>query len=413
MTHRVVITGMGAITPIGLNVADAWKSAKEGRCGVAPITRFDTSDYRVHLACEAKDFIPENFMEKKEARRMDRYCQLAVAAAQEAVTDANLDMEKVNPERCAVLVGSGVGGLETTEAQSLKLRDSAPGKVAPLLVPMLISNMAAGHIAMRHGFKGSNTCIVTACATGTHAIGEAFRMIKHGYADVCVSGGAEASITTLALAGFSQIQALTECDDPMRASIPFDAERSGFVMGEGAGILVLEDYDHAVARGAKIYGEVVGYGSTCDAYHMTAPHPEGEGAARAMKLAMEEGGITPDQVGYVNAHGTSTPPNDKTETAAIKAALGEENAHKTPVSSTKSMTGHLLGAAGAVEAIFCTLAMRDSFIPPTIGYKVPDSQCDLDYVPNVGRSAQVEYSLSNSMGFGGHNGALLLKKTQQ
>ncbi len=406
MTRRVVVTGQGAVSPLGIGVSPMWDAMRAGRHGIAPIQQMDTEGFKVHLGCEVKDFDPAQYLERKEARRMDRFCQFAVIAADEAIAQAGFDMENENPERFAVLVGSGIGGLYTTETESVRLRDRGPAKVAPLLVPMMIVNMAPGLIAMRHGLKGPCTSVVTACATGTNAIGDAFRMIKHGYADVCVTGGAEATITPLGIAGFTQIQAMTERTNPDRASIPFDKERDGFVIGEGAGMVVLEEYDRAVARGATILGEVLGYGSTCDAYHMTAPDPEGAGAANAMRLAIEESGASPRDIGYINAHGTSTPPNDRVETIAIKKVFGEY-AEKIAVSSTKSMTGHMLGAAGAVEAIVCLMAMRDGFIPPTIGLMAPDPQCDLDYVPGKGRSAAVDYSLSNSMGFGGHNAALL------
>ena len=409
MNRRVVITGAGAVTPLGIGVAATWEAMRAGRHGVAPITLVDVSDYRVHLACEVKGFEPTDFIERKEARRMDRFCQFAVAAAVEAFADAGLKPGSFDPYRAAVQIGSGIGGLRTSESETLRLRDNGPGKVAPLVVPMMIINMAAGQIAMRFGMKGSCSSVVTACSSGANAIGDAFRMIKHGYADVCLAGGAEASITPLGLAGFTQIHAMSESTDPDRASIPFDAERDGFVIGEGAGIVVMEEYEAAKARGARILGEVSGYGSTCDAYHMTAPDPEGEGAARSMTLAMQEGGVSAKDIGYINAHGTSTPPNDRVETLAIRKAFGGD-AEALAVSSTKSMTGHMLGAAGAVEAIACLCAMHHGFLPPTVGYRVEDSECDLDYIPNVGRAADVRYCLSNSFGFGGHDVTLLLGK---
>lgn len=408
VNRRVVVTGIGAVTPLGLTAQESWENVKKGVCGIGPVTLFDAEPYRAKLAGEVKGFAPENYMDRKEARRMDRFCQLAMAAAVQAMEDSGLDLEAIDRTRFATHIGCGVGGLGTTERESVNLDHGGPGKVAPLLVPMIIVDMAPGLIAMRYGLKGTCTSVVTACASGTNAVGDAFRMIKHGYADYCLTGGAEAAVTTLSFAGFTKIQALTERTDPMRASIPFDKERDGFVMGEGAGILILEERESALKRGAKIYGEIVGYGSTCDAYHMTAPDPDGAGAAAAMRQALHEAGIQPKQVGYINAHGTSTPPNDRVETIAIKAVFPEGGI--PPISSTKSMTGHLLGATGAVEAIFSLQAMADSFLPPTIGFQVPDPECDLDIVPNEGRSAQIEYALSNSMGFGGHNAALLMRK---
>jgi len=409
MKKRVVITGMGAVTPIGNTVEDFWKNAKEGLCGIDYITYFDTENFKVKVAAEVKDFDPANFVEKKEVKRMDKFCHYALASAKEAMEQSKLDLEKVNAERFGVLVGSGIGGLGTIERECKNLLEKGPNRVSPMLIPMIIANMASGNLAIKYGAKGICTSVVTACASGTNAIGEAFRMIQWGLADVMMSGGTEGSITPLGMAGFTSLTALSNSNDPKRASIPFDAERSGFVMGEGAGIVILESLEHAEARGAKILAEVVGYGSTSDAYHMTSPAPNGEGGARAMKLAIEEAGIKPEELSYINAHGTSTPYNDKFETAAIKTVLGE-HAYKVPVSSTKSMTGHLLGAAGAVEAIICVKAMEDNFLPPTIGYKTPDPECDLDYIPNVGREAEVVYTLSNSLGFGGHNATILLKK---
>lgn len=409
MKNRVVVTGMGAITPIGNDVASFWSGIKEGKSGIDYITHFDTEKFKVKVAAEVKDFKPEEFMDRKEAKRMDRYCQFAMAAAKEAVEDAGLDLESLNKERLGVLVGSGIGGLGTIEKEVKTLIEKGPNRVSPLFIPMAISNMAAGNIAIKYGAKGICTSVVTACATGTNAIGDALRLLQYGAADVIIAGGAEGSITELALAGFTNLTALSNSNDPKNASTPFDANRSGFVMGEGAGILILETLEHAEKRGAKIYAELVGYGSTCDAYHMTGPAPDGEGGARAMKIAIEDAGIKPEEISYINAHGTSTPLNDKFETMAIKTALGEA-AYKVPVSSTKSMTGHLLGAAGAIEAIVCIKAMQESFVPPTIGYTTPDPECDLDYVPNVGREAEVNYTLSNSLGFGGHNATILFKK---
>jgi 3-oxoacyl-[acyl-carrier-protein] synthase II len=409
MERRVVVTGMGAITPLGNSVDFFWNGIKEGACGVNEIKAFDTTEQKVKLAAEVKDFIPEEYIDRKEVRRMDRYCQFALAAAQQAVENSKLDLDKVNKERLGVIVGSGIGGLATIEEQTIKLYEKGPTRVSPFFIPMSISNMAAGNIAIRFGAKGICTSVITACASATNSIGEAFRNIKFGYSDIMIAGGAEASITPLGIAGFASMNALSKNQNPKRASIPFDKDREGFVMGEGAGILILEELDHALARGAKIYGEVVGYGSTCDAYHMTSPSPEGEGAARAMELAITEGNISKEEVSYINAHGTSTPYNDKFETVAIKRLFGEQ-AYKVPVSSTKSMTGHLLGAAGAIEAIVAIKAVEENYIPATIGYENADEDCDLDYVVNEGRNQEVNYVLSNSLGFGGHNGVLLFKK---
>ncbi len=406
---RVVITGMGAITPVGNNIEEFWENIKNGVCGVDFITQFDTEKFSSKLAAEVKNFNPSDHMDFKEVKRMDRFCQLAMVAAKEAVKDSNLDLETIDKERFGVMVGSGIGGIGTIEAQDKVLIEKGPKRVTPLIIPMIITNMAAGNIAIQFNAKGICTNVVTACATGTHSIGEAFRVLKHGYADVMIAGGTESSITPLSIAGFTTITALTSSNNPKRASIPFDKERNGFVMGEGAGIVIMETLEHAQKRNAKIYGEVVGYGATCDAHHMTLPAPQGEGGARAMKLAIQEANINFTDISYINAHGTSTPPNDKGETEAIKAVFGDY-AYKIPVSSTKSMTGHLLGAAGAIETIISVKALEDSFVPPTIGYEVPDPDCDLDYVPNVGRSCELKYSLSNSFGFGGHNATLVFKK---
>lgn len=411
MNRRVVITGMGAITPIGNSVKEFFDNVMAGNCGVDFINCFDTEAYTVKLAAQVKNFEPKNYMDAKEARRMDRFSQLAVAASREAVADSGLDLENIDKERFGVIVGSGIGAIDDIEKETNTLRDKGPKRVNPLFIPMTITNMAAGNIAIQYGAQGVCTNVVTACATGNNCIGEAFRSIKHGYADIILSGGTEASITPLALAGFQSLTALSTSKDPLRASIPFDKERDGFVMGEGAGILVLEEYEHAKARGAKIYAEIVGYGATCDAYHITSPSPDGKGGSRAMKLAMEEAGVTPKDISYINAHGTSTPPNDRVETLAIKLALGEE-AYKTPISSTKSMIGHLLGAAGAVEAIACVKAIENSFIPATIGLTVADEECDLDYVPGTGRNAKISYAMSNSLGFGGHNATLIFKNME-
>lgn len=409
MEKRVVITGMGCVTPLGNDLNTFWENIKSGQCGIDEITRFDTEKYEVKLAGEVRDFDPSLYMDKKEARRMDLYSQYAVAASKMAVEDSKLDIESISKERFGVIVGSGIGGIGTIEKEHEKMLAKGPKRVSPLLIPMIIGNMAAGNIAIQFGAKGICSTVVTACATGSHAIGEAFNTIQRGRADIIIAGGAEAGITPLSVAGFSSLQALSTSNDKNRASIPFDAERNGFVMGEGAGILILESLEHAIKRGAKIYGEVVGYGATCDAYHITSPDPEGNGAARAMLEAINEGGIKPEEVSYINAHGTSTPLNDKFETAAIKLAF-KEAAKDVAISSTKSMTGHLLGAAGAIEGIVCVKALEEGFIPPTIGYQKPDSECDLDYVPNVGRKQELHYALSNSLGFGGHNASLLFKK---
>ena len=412
MERRVVITGLGAVTPIGGTAAETWESAKAGVCGIGAITLYDASEQKVQIAGEVKNFVPENHIDKREARKMDRFSQLAAAAAEEAVRDSGLSIEKENPYRCAVLVSSGIGGLSTIEHEHARGEQKGFDRVSPYFIPMSISNMAAAHIAIRHGFRGMCTCMVTACAGGTNAVGDAFRQIQGGYADVVLCGGTEASITPLGMGGFTSMKALCESNDPNRASIPFDKERSGFVKGEGAGILVLEDLEHARARGAKIYGEVVGYGSTCDAYHLTAPAPDGEAAQECMRQSIVSAGIQPEQIDYINAHGTSTPLNDKGETASIKAVFGE-HAKRLAVSSTKSMTGHLLGASGAVEALLTVLALKEGFIPPTINYKVPDEECDLDIVPNVGRAASLSYALSNSLGFGGHNASLVFKRWEE
>lgn len=411
MNCRVVITGMGAITPIGNNVSEFFTNVKAGKCGIDFITSFPTEGFSAKVAAEVKDFDPKNYMDFKEAKRMERFSQFAMAAAKEAIEDLGIDLDQVNRERFGVIVGSGIGGIDSIEKEEQKLLEKGPKRINPLFIPMIITNMAAGNIAIKYGAKGVCTNVVTACATGTHCIGEAFRSIKHGYSDLILAGGTESSITPLAIAGFTSLTALSTSEDPSRASIPFDKERNGFVMGEGAGILLLEEYEHAVARGAKIYAEVVGYGATSDAYHITSPAPNGEGAARAMISAMEEAGITPKEISYINAHGTSTPVNDKFETAAVKTAMGEE-AYRIPISSTKSMIGHLLGAAGAVEAVACVKAITDSFVPATIGVTVKDEECDLDYVPGTGREQKVAYAMSNSLGFGGHNATLIFKSME-
>lgn len=409
MERRVVITGMGAVTPIGNDVNAFWNNAKEGKLGIDFITLVDQELIDVKIAAEVKEFDPETVIGKKECKRLDRFSQFALVASDEAIKNSGIDLEKEDLDRFGVMLGSGIGGFETIEAECSKLATGKSKRVTPFFIPMAIINLGAGNVAIKYGLKGPCTSAVTACATGTNNIGDAFRTIKHGYADVMLAGGAEASITRLAISGFHSMKALNSNNDPQRASIPFDKERSGFVMGEGAGALILESLEHAEARGANIIAELVGYGSTCDAYHITSPAPDGSGAARAMKDAIAEGGIKPEEVSYINAHGTSTELNDKFETAAIKAAFGEA-AYNVPISSTKSMTGHLLGAAGAIEAIICAKALQDGFIPPTIGYKTKDEELDLDYVPNVGREKELEYALTNSLGFGGHNATLLLKK---
>ena len=409
MERRVVITGLGAITPIGNNVEEFWNGIKQGKCGIDQITEFDASNYKVKLAGEVKNYNPEDYFERKEAKRMDKFSQFAIIAAREAWKDSGLDKEKENMERIGVIVGSGIGGLGTIEKENRSLVEKGPDRVSPMYIPMAIGNMAAGNIAIDLGTKGESISMVTACASGTHCIGESFRMIKHGYQDIVIAGGTEASITPTGIAGFANIKALTQTTDKNRASIPFDKERSGFVMGEGAGIVILEELEHAKARGAKIYAEIVGYGATSDAYHITSPAPGGEGGARAMKIAIEEAKIKPEDITYINAHGTSTHLNDSSETQAIKTAFGDA-AKKVMVSSTKGNTGHLLGAAGGVEAVVCAKSIQDDFVPPTINYKVPDEECDLDVVPNEGRNVKVEYAMSNSLGFGGHNSSILLKK---
>ena len=412
MERRVVITGLGALTPIGNSAKDFWEGIKEGKCGIDKITKFDTTTFKVKLAAELKDYDPENYFDKREAKRLDKFSQYAIVAAREAWQDSGLDKETENMERVGIIIGSGIGGIETIEIENRKCVEKGPDRVSPMYIPMGILNMATGNVAIDIGAKGESIAMVTACATGTHCIGESFRMIKHGYQDIVLAGGTEAGITPLGIAGFTNIKALTKSEDKNRASIPFDKERSGFVMGEGAGVVVLEEYEHAKKRGAKIYAEIVGYGATSDAYHITSPAPGGEGGARAMKIAMEEAKVNPEEITYINAHGTSTHLNDSCETQAVKTALGEENAKKVMVSSTKGHTGHLLGAAGGVEAIVCAKAIDEGFVPATINYKVPDEECDLDIVPNEGRKVEVKYAMSNSLGFGGHNSSILLKKCE-
>lgn len=405
--RRVVVTGLGAITPIGHTAEESWKAACNGVCGVAAITQFDPSDMKVQLAAEVKDFAATERLSRLEAKRMGRFTQFAVLAAREALGGYAPQDEEL--DRCGVIISSGIGGLSITEAEHSRGMERGWDRVSPFYIPTGICNMAAGQVAIDSGFRGMCSCPVTACAGGTYAVGDAFHYIRDGYAEVMLCGGTEASITPLAVGGFTSMKALSQSQDPNRASIPFDQERNGFVLGEGAGILLLEELEHALKRGAHIVAELVGYGATCDAYHMTAPSPDGAGGAKAMAAALADGGVLPEQVSYINAHGTSTCLNDAGETAAVKTVFGE-HAKKLAVSSTKSMTGHMLGAAGAVEAAFTALSLRDGFMPPTIHYQVPDPVCDLDVVPNQGRKAEMQFALSNSMGFGGHNGSLLFKK---
>ena len=409
--NRVVITGAGVISPVGNDANAFFENLLAGKCGIGPITRFDTSDYRVKVAAEVKAFDPAAAgIDRAAAKRMDVFAQYALAAAIEAMNDSAI-AGNIAAERLGVYVGSGIGGMQTFVAETEKLLNRGPSRVSPFFVPMMIGNMASGNIAIHFNAQGPCLPVVTACATSTNAIGEAFRAIRYGYADAIIAGGAEATITPLAVAGFTNCKALSESSDPNVASLPFDARRQGFVMGEGAGIVVLESYDHAMARGAKIYAEVCGYGNTCDAYHITAPHPEADGAARAISLALQEAGYQGESL-YINAHGTGTPMNDKVETLAIRKALGEAGAQAAYISSTKSMTGHMLGAAGGVEAIAAMMALQRGIIPPTIHLDEPDPECNLNYVPNVAVRANVEMALSSSLGFGGHNGVLALRKCQ-
>lgn len=409
MKKRVVVTGLGAITPIGNSVEEFWNGLKAAKVGIGPITYFDTTEFKAKVAAQVKDFDAKQYMDPKAARRMERFCQFAVAATKAALGDSGLDMEKEDPFRVGISLGSGIGSLDAMEREHKKMLEKGPGRVNPLLVPMMISNMAAGNVSIQFGLKGKSINVVTACATGTNSIGEAMRSIQYGEADVMVAGGAEACITPLGVAGFAALTALSTSADPARASIPFDVERDGFVMGEGSGVVVLESLEHAQARGAKIYAELVGYGTTSDAYHITSPAEDGSGAAKAMTVAIEDAGVTADAIDYVNAHGTSTHHNDLYETTAIKLALGE-HANKVKISSTKSMVGHLLGAAGGVEFIACVKSIQDGFVHPTAGLLKADPECDLDYVPGTGVSMAVNYAITNSLGFGGHNASLLVKK---
>lgn len=409
MKTRVVVTGMGAITPIGNDVESFWQALKDKTLGIGPITYFDTSDFKCKLAAEVKDFDAKAYMDPKTARRMEPFSQFAVAAAKQALDQSGIDMEKEDPFRVGVSVGSGIGSLQAMERSEKKLLEKGPSRVEPLLVPLMICNMAAGNVAIQFGLKGKCINVVTACATGTHSIGEAFRAIQYGEADVMVAGGTEASITPIGIAGFTSLTALNTTDDPKRASIPFDKDRNGFVMGEGAGVVVLESLEHAKARGANILAEVVGYGATCDAYHITSPAEDGSGAAKAMEFAMKDAEIMPEQVDYINAHGTSTHHNDLFETKAIRLALGDQ-AEKVKINSTKSMIGHLLGAAGGVEFITCVKSIQDGYVHATLGLEEPGEGCDLDYTQGDGVEMNVNYAISNSLGFGGHNASLIVKK---
>ncbi len=414
MKRRVVVTGMGAITPVGNDVATTWRAITQGVSGGADITKFDHSTFPIHFACEVKGFDPLLYLERKEAKRADLFAQYAIAASAQAMTDAGLDdQSKYDPERTGVIIGSGIGGLKTFEEQHDVYRERGQSKISAFFIPMFISDIAAGLVSMRYNAKGPNYATISACATSAHAIGDAFRTIQYGDADIVITGGSEATVTPMAIGGFANMKALSERNEsPSTASRPFDATRDGFVMGEGGGIVILEEFEHAKRRGAKIYGEIVGYGATADAYHLTAPAPDGEGAQRAMRIAMKDAGFTPADIDYINAHGTSTPANDSNETKAIKAVFGEY-AKLVNVSSTKSMTGHMLGAAGAVEFIIGALATRDSIIPPTINYHTPDPELDLNFTPNTAIRREVRAVLSNSFGFGGHNVTLAIKRFQE
>jgi len=410
MKKRVVVTGLGCVTPVGTGKDEFWKSLISGVSGLDYITKFDATEYPTQVAAEVKNFNPEDYIEKKDIRKMDRFTQFAVASSQLAIKDAKLDTENIDSEKFGVIIGSGIGGIETFEEQSQRFADKGPRRISPFFIPMMIGNMGAGQISIAFNAKGPNSTIVTACASSTNAIGEAFRIIQGGYANVMITGGAEASITPLAMAGFCSMKAMsTYKEDPKKASRPFDLNRDGFVMGEGSGILILEEMDHAIKRGAKIYAEVVGYGMSGDAHHITTPDPEGKGAIAAMSNALMDANISYNKINYINAHGTSTPYNDKFETMAIKEVF-KEHANSLYISSTKSMTGHLLGAAGGIEGIACAMAIDQNIIPPTINYEIPDKECDLNYVPNYPKETNVEYALSNSFGFGGHNATIIFKK---
>ena len=409
MEKRVVVTGLGAVSPLGNDAKTTWENMKKGVCGIDTVTKFDITDYKCKFAGEVRGFDPTLYMPKGDVRKTDLYCQYAVAAATQAYEDSGMTAESVDPERFGVYIGSGIGGIHTLVSEHSKLVEKGPGRVSPYFVPMMISNIASGTVAIKYNAQGPNIAVVTACATSTNSIGEAYRAIKHGYADAMLAGGSEAAITPLCFAGFISCQALSQAEDKNRASIPFDKERAGFVMGEGGAVVMLEEYEHAKARGAKIYAEVVGYGCTNDAYHMTAPNPEAIASAKAIELAAKEGGIAAGRNVYVNAHGTGTPLNDKTETLALKRALGQ-GAYELRVSSTKSMTGHMLGAAGGIEAIASILALDEGIVPPTVNYRVKDEECDLDITPNEAVKADLKFALSTSLGFGGHNGCLAFRK---
>lgn len=409
MKRRVVVTGTGVIHALGKDTTTFWKAIQEGKNGISTITKFDCANIETKVASEVNDFDPTLYMDKKEARRMDPFVQYAMAAAHMAITESGLNMENEDPFRVGVLIGSGIGGIQTLEDQKETLLEKGPSRISPFFIPMMIANMASGQVAIRYGFCGFNECVMTACATANNAIGDAYHAIRTGLADVMVTGGTEASMTELAMAGFCSAKAMTTDPNPETACRPFDKNRSGFVMGEGAGVMVLEELEHALKRGANILAEIVGYGCTCDAYHITAPHPEGTGGIKAMQFALQDAGLNPEDVDYINAHGTSTPLNDPGETAVIKKVFGE-HAYKLAVSSTKSMTGHLLGAAGGIEAIITVMALKDGFLPPTIHLEEPDENCDLDYVPNQGRKADLRVALSNALGFGGHNAVLAFRK---
>ena len=407
---RVVITGLGTVNPLGKNTKEFWENLIANKLGFSYIDQFDAENFDVKIVGAVKDFDPTEYIEKKEAKRLDRFTQFATVSAYEALKDADSDFKDIDPYRAGVIIGCGIGGLELTQSEHAKYLEKGPNRISVFYIPMMIGNMAAGTIAMRTGFKGANFSTVTACASATHAIGEAFRKIKDGYLDVCISGGTESCITEFALGGFNNMKALSNATELDKASRPFDAERDGFVLGEGSGVLVLEELEHAKKRGAKIYAEICGYGATCDAYHMTAPSPDGEAAAEGMRLAYEEAGFTGADIDYINAHGTSTPLNDAGETNAVKLALGEENAKKVVINSTKSMTGHLLGAAGGVEAIVTALSIKNDIVHKTVGYNTPDPNCDLDYCVDGNRKMTVNAALSNSLGFGGHNATICMKK---
>lgn len=412
MKKRVVITGLGAITPVGIGREEFWQSLINGKSGIGPITRFDASDFTTKIAGEVKNFDPAQYIDKKEAKRMDRFTQFAVAATKMAFEDAKIDLDSEDRSRIGTYIGTGIGGIETLHEQFKVLFEKGPGRISPFFVPMMIANMASGQTSITYGLQGPNSCVVTACATGTNAIGDAYKVIQRGDADVMVAGGTEAAVSPAAVAGFCSMKALsTRNDEPEKASRPFDKDRNGFVMGEGAGVVILESLDHALARGAHIYAEISGYGYNADAFHITAPAPEGAQAAKCMAMAIQDAGLTPSDVDYINAHGTSTPLNDKNETLGIKALFGD-HAYKLAISSIKSMTGHLLGAAGGIECIASALTIANSVIPPTINYETQDTDLDLDYVPNEARAQEVNVAISNSFGFGGHNATILLRKYQ-